>query len=168
MCQSRCTTKLLEVWDRIKMSPHMRGFREWIAYLTCFCILVWSGVIKSSISRAALCQVEQVILVKGSSSLMRCEAQLTNEQTFMLTAYTSQFAVYMAFGGYIQKLRIHIARELIPFGGGGLAATQQQSCLVKLCNSFPFLHRYITLMGRSHHLISQAGWNRCNLSICLR
>ena len=27
--------------------------------------------------------------------------------------------------------------------------------------------RYITLMGGSHHLISQAGWNRCDLSIYL-
>ena len=36
---------------------------------------------------------------------------------------------------------------------------------LKLYNSFPFLHRFITLMGGRHHLISQAGWNRCNLSI---
>ena len=34
-------------------------------------------------------------------------------------------------------------------------------------NFFPFLHRYITLMGGSHHLISQAGWNRCNISLSL-
>ena len=30
-----------------------------------------------------------------------------------------------------------------------------------------FLHRYIKLMGGSPHLISQIGWNRCNLSIYL-
>ena len=38
---------------------------------------------------------------------------------------------------------------------------------LKLYNSFPFLHRYVTLMGGSHHLISQAGWNRCILFIYL-
>ena len=38
---------------------------------------------------------------------------------------------------------------------------------LKLYNSFPFLHRYITLMSASQHLISQAGWNICNLSIYL-
>ena len=36
-----------------------------------------------------------------------------------------------------------------------------------LRHSFPFLHRYITLTGGSHHLISQAGWNRCYLSFYL-
>ena len=36
---------------------------------------------------------------------------------------------------------------------------------LKLYNYFPFLHRYITLIAGSHRLISQAGWNRCNLSL---
>ena len=38
---------------------------------------------------------------------------------------------------------------------------------LKLYNSLPFLHRYITLIAGSHHLISQASWNRCKLSIYL-
>ena len=60
-----------------------------------------------------------------------------------------------------------LGRELIPWGGGGGIGGDTAAILLglKLYNSFPFLHRYITLMGGSHHLISQAGWNRCNLSI---
>ena len=66
-----------------------------------------------------------------------------------------------------------IARELIPWGGGGGGGggdggeTAAILLGLKLYDSFLFLHRYITLMGGSHHLISQAGWNRCNLSIYL-
>ena len=46
--------------------------------------------------------------------------------------------------------------------GGGIGGDTAAILLgLKLYNSFPFLHRYITLMGGSHHLISQAGWNRC-------
>ena len=63
-----------------------------------------------------------------------------------------------------------IARELIPWGGGegGIGGDTAAILLgLKLYNSFPFLHRYITLIAGSHHLISQAGWNRCNLSIYL-
>ena len=60
-----------------------------------------------------------------------------------------------------------IARELIPLGGGIGGDTAAILLGLKLYNSFPFLHQYITLMGGSHHLISQAGWNRCNLSIYL-
>ena len=62
---------------------------------------------------------------------------------------------------------ISSARELIPLGGGMGADTAAILLGLKLSNSFPFLHRYITLIGGSHHLISQAGWNRCNLSIYL-
>ena len=58
-------------------------------------------------------------------------------------------------------------RELIPSGGGIGGDTAAILLGLKLYNSFPFLHRYITLMGGSHHLISQAGWNRCILSIYL-
>ena len=57
-----------------------------------------------------------------------------------------------------------------PLGGGGLAHCSDIAAILlglKLNNSFPFLHRYVTLIGGSHHLISQAGWNRCNLSIYL-
>ena len=44
-------------------------------------------------------------------------------------------------------------------GGGGLAATLPAILLdLKLYNSFPFLHRYITLIAGSHHLISRAGF----------
>ena len=53
-----------------------------------------------------------------------------------------------------------IARELIPFGGGIGGDTAAILLGLKLYNSFPFLHRYITLIAGSHHLISQAGWNR--------
>ena len=60
-----------------------------------------------------------------------------------------------------------IARELIPLGGGIGSDTAAILLGLKLYNSFPFLHRYITLIAGSHHLISQAGWNRCNLSIYL-
>ena len=60
-----------------------------------------------------------------------------------------------------------IARELIPLGGGIGGDTAAILLGLKLYNSFPFLHRYITLIAGSHHLISQAGWNRCNLSIYL-
>ena len=60
-----------------------------------------------------------------------------------------------------------IARELIPLGVGIGGDTAAILIGLKLYNSFPFLHRYITLTGGSHHLISQAGWNRCNLSIYL-
>ena len=60
---------------------------------------------------------------------------------------------------------LSIARELIPLGGGIGADTAAIMLGLKLYNSFPFLHRYITLIAGCHHLISQAGWNRCNLSI---
>ena len=60
-----------------------------------------------------------------------------------------------------------IARELIPWGGGIGGDTAALLLGLKLYKSFPFLHRYITLIAGSHHLISQAGWNRCNLSIYL-
>ena len=62
---------------------------------------------------------------------------------------------------------LSIARELIPLGGGIGGDTAAILLGLKLYNSFPFLHRYITLIAGSHHLISQAGWNRCNLSIYL-
>ena len=62
---------------------------------------------------------------------------------------------------------LSIARELIPLGGGIGADTAAILLGLKLYNSFPFLHRYITLIAGCHHLISQAGWNRCNLSIYL-
>ena len=54
-----------------------------------------------------------------------------------------------------------------PLGGGIDGDTAAILLGLKLYNSFPFLHRYITLIAGSHHLISQAGWNRCNLSIYL-
>ena len=61
-----------------------------------------------------------------------------------------------------------IARELIPLGGGIGGDTAAILLGLKLYNSFPFLHRYITLMGGSHHLISQAGWNRCvSIYLCV-
>ena len=61
---------------------------------------------------------------------------------------------------------LSIARELIPLGGAIGDDTAAILLGLKLYNSFPFLHRYITLIAGSHHLISQAG-NRCNLSIYL-
>ena len=54
-----------------------------------------------------------------------------------------------------------------PLGGGIGGDTAAILLGLKLYNSFPFLHQYITLIAGSHHLISQAGWNRCNLSIYL-
>ena len=55
-----------------------------------------------------------------------------------------------------------------PLGGGGIGGDTAAILLgLKLYHSFPFMHRYITLIAGSHHLISQAGWNRCNLSIYL-
>ena len=59
-------------------------------------------------------------------------------------------------------------RACAPSGnkGGGIGGDTAAILLgLKLYNSFPFLHRYIKLIAGSHHLISQAGWNRCNLSI---
>ena len=50
-----------------------------------------------------------------------------------------------------------IAWELIPFGGGIGGNTAAILLGLKLYKSFPFLHRYMTLIAGSHHLISQAG-----------
>ena len=65
------------------------------------------------------------------------------------------------------------ARELIPFGGGGLGATLQQFAWPEALHSFIFALQWtmVTMFRTNvtiyHHLISQAGWNRCNLSIYL-
>ena len=67
-----------------------------------------------------------------------------------------------------------IARELIPLGGGGdLGGTLQQCAWPEALQSFLFALQWTILAMFStnvtifHHLISQAGWNRCNLSIYL-
>ena len=67
------------------------------------------------------------------------------------------------------NLSIYLSCPRLPWGAGGGIGGGTAAILpgLKLYNSFPFLHRYVTLMGGSHHLISQAGWNRCNLSIYL-
>ena len=65
-----------------------------------------------------------------------------------------------------------IARELIPFGGG-LGGTLQQFAWSEALQSFLFTLQWtiVTMFSTHvtiyHHLISQAGWNRCNLSIYL-
>ena len=65
-----------------------------------------------------------------------------------------------------------IARELIPFGGG-LGGTLQQFAWPEALQSFLFALQWTTVAMFStnvtiyHHLISQAGWNRCYLSIYL-
>ena len=68
--------------------------------------------------------------------------------------------------------RAHIGLDTLrpgtdPLWGGIGGDTAAILLGLKLYTSFPFLHRYITLIAGSHHLISQAGWNRCNLSIYL-
>ena len=66
-----------------------------------------------------------------------------------------------------------IARELVPLGGGGLGGTLQQCAWPEALQSFLFALQWTILAMFStnvtifHHLISQAGWNRCNLSIYL-
>ena len=65
-----------------------------------------------------------------------------------------------------------IARELVPLGGG-LGGTLQQCAWPEALQSFLFALQWTILAMFStnvtiiHHLISQAGWNRCNLSIYL-
>ena len=58
------------------------------------------------------------------------------------------------------------ARGLIPFGGG-LGATLQQFAWPEGLQSFLFALQWTmfsTNVTIYHHLISQAGWNRCYLS----
>ena len=58
-------------------------------------------------------------------------------------------------------------------GGGGLGGTLQQFAWPEALQSFLFALQWTILAMFStnvtifHHLISQAGWNRCNLSIYL-
>ena len=61
-----------------------------------------------------------------------------------------------------------IARELIPFGGGW-GGTLQQFAWPEALQSFLFALQWtiVTNVTIYHHLISQAGWNRCNLYIYL-
>ena len=72
---------------------------------------------------------------------------------------------------HIVTLVLNIARELIPLGGGGLRGTLQQCAWPEALQSFLFALQWTILAMFStnvtifHHLISQAGWNRCNLSI---
>ena len=93
------------------------------------------------------------------------------------SAHLDRFVMWRALSGCCVATSLvacpgsSIARELIPWGGGGGGAGGDTAAILlglKLYNSFPFWHRYKTLMGGSHHLISQAGWNRCNLSITRR
>ena len=57
--------------------------------------------------------------------------------------------------------------------GGGLGGTLQQFAWPEALQSFLFALQWTILAMFStnvtifHHLISQAGWNRCNLSIYL-
>ena len=48
-------------------------------------------------------------------------------------------------------------RRALSLGGGVGGDTAAILLGLKLYNSFPFLHRYITLLGGSHHLY-QPGW----------
>ena len=65
-----------------------------------------------------------------------------------------------------------IARELIPFWGG-IGGTVQQFAWSEALQSFLFAFQWtiVTMFSTHvtiyHHLISQAGWNRCNLFISL-
>ena len=70
---------------------------------------------------------------------------------------------------WLETWQVEVCPGTDPLGGGIGGDTAAILLGLKLYNSFlfPFLHRYITLIAGSHHLISQAGWNRCDLSIYL-
>ena len=71
-------------------------------------------------------------------------------------------------GLHLVPTLIVIARELIPFGVG-LGATLQQFARPEALQSFLFALQWtiVTMFSTNvtiyHHLISQAGWNSCNL-----
>ena len=65
-----------------------------------------------------------------------------------------------------------IARKLIPIGGG-IGGDTAQFAWPEALQSFLFALQWtiVTMLSTNvtiyHHLISQAGWNRCNISIYL-